>query len=276
MNAMSAQSDAPYKVLGTRPIRHDGLDKVTGQAKYGADVNFTGMLYGKILRSPHAHAVIKSIDASRALEMPGVKSLVTSADLPLLSARPVDVAEGAALNPRFLSNNVLAADKALYKGHAIAAVAADSPHVAEQALALIQVDFEPLPSVLDGKEAMEPGAPILHPRLYLSEGVFFRPGGLLDESEDSTPSNVASHFDLELGDPEQGFAEADVVVERDFHTKTVHQGYIEPHTATARWDPDDRITIWDSSQGHFSMRDLTALVLDLPVSQIKVVPMEVG
>ena len=191
------------------------------------------MLYGKILRSPHAHAVIKSIDASRALEMPGVKSVVTSADLPLLSARPVDVAEGAALNPRFLSNNVLAADKALYKGHAIAAVAADSPHVAEQALALIQVDFEPLPSVLDGKEAMEPGAPILHPRLYLSEGVFFRPGGLLDESEDSTPSNVASHFDLELGDPEQGFAEADVVVERDFHTKTVHQGYIEPHAATA-------------------------------------------
>ncbi len=276
MNAMSAQSDAPYKVLGTRPIRHDGLDKVTGQAKYGADVNFTGMLYGKILRSPHAHAVIKSIDASRALEMPGVKSVVTSADLPLLSARPVDVAEGAALNPRFLSNNVLAADKALYKGHAIAAVAADSPHVAEQALALIQVDFEPLPSVLDGKEAMEPGAPILHPRLYLSEGVFFRPGGLLDESEDSTPSNVASHFDLELGDPEQGFAEADVVVERDFHTKTVHQGYIEPHTATARCDPDGRITIWDSSQGHFSMRDLTALVLDLPVSQIKVVPMEVG
>ena len=97
MNAMSAQSSAPYKVLGTRPIRHDGLDKVTGQAKYGADVNIAGMLYGKILRSPHAHAVIKSIDASRALEMPGVKAVVTSADLPLLSGRPVDVAEGAAL-----------------------------------------------------------------------------------------------------------------------------------------------------------------------------------
>ena len=265
-----------YKVLGTRPIRHDALDKVTGQAKYGADINMAGLLHAKILRSPHAHALIKSIDVSRALAMPGVKAVVTSADLPVLSGRPVDVAEGAALNPRFLSNNVLAADKALYKGHAIAAVAADSIHIAEQALALIQVDFEPLSAVLDGKEAMEPGAPILHPKLYTSEGVFFRPGGLRDDDEDASPSNVASHFGLETGDTEQGFAEADVIVERGFHTKSVHQGYIEPHTATARWDRDGRITIWDSSQGHFSMRDLTALVLDVPISQIKVVPMEVG
>lgn len=267
---------APFKVLGTRPIRHDGLDKVTGQAKYGADINMTGLLHGKILRSPHAHALIKSIDASGALALPGVKAVVTSADLPVLSGRHVDVAEGAALNPRFLSNNVLAADKALYKGHAIAAVAADSPHVAEEAISLIRVEYEPLPAVLDGKAAMEPGAPILHPKLYSSEGEFFRPGGLLDENDDSTPTNVASHFDMEIGEPEMGFAEADVIVERDFHTKSVHQGYIEPHTATARWDRDGRITIWDSSQGHFSMRDLTAMVLDVPISQIKVVPMEVG
>ena len=276
MSTQEFTSKAPFKVLGTRPIRHDGLDKVTGQAKYGADINIAGLLHGKILRSPHAHALIKSIDTSRALAFPGVKAVVTSADLPVLSGRPVDVAEGAALNPRFLSNNVLAGDKALYKGHAIAAVAADSLHIAEQALSLIQVDYEPLPAVLDGKEAMKPGAPILHPRLYSSEGEFFRPGGLRDEGEDATPTNVASHFDLEIGDPEQGFSEADVIVERDFHTKTVHQGYIEPHTATARWDRDGRITIWDSSQGHFSMRDLTAMVLDVPISQIKVVPMEVG
>ena len=276
MTTQESASKSPYKVLGTRPIRHDGLDKVTGQAKYGADINMAGMLHGKILRSPHAHAIIKSIDASDAMALPGVKALVTSADLPVLSGRPVDVAEGAALNPRFLSNNILAADKALYKGHAIAAVAADSPHVAEKAISLIRVEYEPLPAVLDGKEAMEPGAPILHPKLFLSEGAFFRPGGLRDEDEDSAPSNVASHFELELGDPEKGFAEADVVVEREFHTKSVHQGYIEPHNATARWDRDGRITIWDSSQGHFSMRDLTALVLDVPVSQIKVIPMEVG
>ena len=276
MATQESASKAPYKVLGTRPIRHDGLDKVTGQARYGADINMPGLLYGRILRSPHAHAIIKSIDASYALALPGVKAVITSADLPLLSGRPVDVAEGAALNPKFLSNNVMAGDKALYKGHAVAAVAADSLHVAEQAISLIRVDYEVLPAVLDGKEAMKPGAPILHPKLYLSEGVFFRPGGLRDDDEDSAPSNVASHFELANGDTKQGFSEADVIVERDFHTKSVHQGYIEPHAATARWERDGRITIWDSSQGHFSMRDLTALVLDVPISQIKVIPMEVG
>ena len=265
-----------FKILGTRPIRHDGLEKVTGQARYGADINLPGMLYAKILRSPHAHAHIKSIDTSRALALPGVKAVATSADLPQLSGRPVDVGEGASLNPRFLSNNILAAEKALYKGHAVAAVAAENSHIAEEALALIHVDYEPLPPVLDGKKAMEPGAPILHERLYRSEGEFFRPGGLRDEGEESEPSNVASHFVFQIGEPEKGFDAADVVVEREFHTKTVHQGYVEPHTATAMWNQDGRITIWHSSQGHFVMRDLIALVLSVPVSQIKVVPMEIG
>ena len=270
----TASSD--FKVLGTRPIRHDALDKVTGQARYGADINLPGMLHAKILRSPHAHARIKSIDASRALALPGVKAVATSADLPKLSGRPVDVGEGAALNPRFLSNNVLAADKALYKGHAVAAVAADNAHIAEKALSLIDVDYEPLPAVLDGKKAMEPGAPILHDRLYRSEGEYFRPGGLQEEGEKSVPSNVASHFVFQIGEPNEGFDAAEVVVEREFHSKTVHQGYVEPHAATAMWNRDDRITIWDSSQGHFIMRDLTAQVLGVPVSQIKVVPLEIG
>ena len=271
----SAKNPA-YKVIGTRPIRHDAWEKVTGQARYGADIRFAGLLHGKILRSPHAHALIKSIDTSEALKLPGVKAVVTSADLPQLSGRPVDVAEGAPLNPRFLSNNVLAAEKALYRGHAIAAVAAETPHIAEEALSLIHVEYELLPAVLDGKKAMEPGAPILHQRLFTSEGDFFRPGGLRDEDDDAEPSNVASHFVFQIGEPEQGFNEADVVVEREFYTRTVHQGYIEPHSATAIWNRDDKITIWDSSQGHFSMRDLTASMLDLPVSQIKVVPMEIG
>ena len=265
-----------FKVLGTRPIRHDALDKVTGQARYGADIHLPGMLHGKVLRSPHAHARIKSIDTSRALDLPGVKAVATSADLPQLSGRPVDVGEGAALNPRFLSNNILAADKALYKGHAVAAVAAENPHIAEKALSLIDVDYEPLPAVQDCKKAMEPGAPILHERLFRSEGEYFRPGGLQEEGEESEPSNIASHFVFEIGEPEAGFDTAEVIVEREFHTKTVHQGYVEPHTATAMWNRDDRITIWDSSQGHFMMRELTAQVLGVPVSQIKVVPMEIG
>ena len=276
MTTRESTSNQEYKVLGTRPIRHDALEKVTGQARYGADGRFTGLLHGKILRSPHAHARIKSIDTSGALTLPGVKAVVTSADLPHLSGRSVDLAEGAAVNPRFLSNNVLAAEKVFYRGHAIAAVAAESPHIAEAALSLIHVEYEPLPAVLDVKKAMEPGAPILHEHLFTSEGDFFRPGGLRDENDPAEPSNVVNHFVNQIGDPEQGFKQADVIVEREFHTRMVHQGYIEPHTATVMWNRDGKITIWDSSQGHFAMRDLTALVLDLPVSQVKVVPMEIG
>ena len=268
MTATPTANNSGFKVIGTTPIRHDATDKVTGQARYGADISMPGLLHGKILRSPHAHAVIKSIDAAKALALPGVKAVVTSADLPVLSGRPVDVAEGSPLNPRFLSNNVLAADKALYKGHAVAAVAADSVHTAEAALSLIEVDYEVLTPVLDGKEAMEPDSPILHDRLFRSEGEFFRPGGLRDDDDDSVPTNIASHFVYELGDPDQGFKEADVVVEREFRTKPVHQGYIEPHSATVRWDRDGRVTVWGSSQGHFAIRDFTALVLGIPISQV--------
>ena len=265
-----------FRVIGTTPIRHDAMDKVTGQARYGADITLPGLLHGKILRSPHAHAKIKSIDATKALALPGVKAVVTSADLPVLSGRPVDVAEGSPLNPRFLSNNVLASGKVLYKGHAVAGVAAENVHTAEKALDLIEVEYEFLTPVLDGKEAMEPGAPILHDRLFHSEGEFFRPGGLREDDDDSAPTNIASHFVFEIGDPVQGFKEADVVVEREFRTKPVHQGYIEPHSATARWDRGGRVTVWGSSQGHFAIRDFTALVLGIPISQVKVVPMEVG
>jgi CO/xanthine dehydrogenase Mo-binding subunit len=138
-------SNKEYNVVGTRPIRHDGADKVTGRAAYGADVRLPGLLHGKILRSPHAHARIKSIDTRHAEEVPGVHAVITSADLAQPSGRVVDLAEGTIHNIRFLSNNIMAADKVLYKGHAIAAVAATSPHIAEEALKLIQVEYEVLP-----------------------------------------------------------------------------------------------------------------------------------
>ena len=276
MTDRSLASGSGFRVIGSTPIRHDATDKVTGQARYGADISLPGLLHGKILRSPHAHARIKSIDVSKALALPGVKAAVTSDDMPVLSGRPTDVLEGSPLNPKFLSNNVMASGKVLYKGHAVAAVAADSVHTAEHALSLIDVDYEILAPVLDGREAMEQGSPVLHDRLFRSEGEFFRPGGLRDDDDDGPPTNVASHFVFESGNVEQGFTDADVVVEREFRTKSVHQGYIEPHSATARWDRDGRVTIWGSSQGHFAIRDFTALVLGMPVSKVKVVPMEVG
>ena len=154
-----------FNVVGTRPIRHDGTEKVTGQAQYGADIHLPGMLHGRILRSPHAHARIKGIDPSRALALPGVRAVVTGADMPDHAGRVMDLGEGAMTNTRFLSNNCMATEKTLYKGHAVAALAATSGHIAEAALALIDVDYEVLPAVVDVLDAMKDDAPILHERL---------------------------------------------------------------------------------------------------------------
>ncbi len=265
-----------YHVIGTRPIRPDGTDKVIGRAQYGADIQLTGLLYGKILRSPHPHARIKSIDVSRALALPGVKAVVTSAELPQPSGKVTDLGEGAMINPKFLSNNILAADKVLYKGHAVAAVAATSRHIAEEAMALIDIDYEVLPAVLDARDAMRDDAPILHERLMSLANPNIRPGGLREEDDSGQGSNIANHFVFEVGDIAQGFREADIVVEREYHTAPVHQGYIEPHSATVYWGPDDRLTIWSSSQGHFAVREQTARVLGIPVSKVKAIPMEIG
>ena len=269
-------STQEYNVVGTRPIRHDGLDKVTGRARYGADINLPGLLFGKMLRSPHPHARIKSIDASRALALPGVRAVVTSADLPQPAGRLADQTEGAMVNPKWLSNNTLAGDKALYRGHAVAAVAATSQHIAEQALALIDVDYEVLPFVTDVLDSMKEDAPLLHERLANVSDPNIRPGGLRSDDDTSKSSNVANHFVFELGDLDKGFSEADLIVEREFRTQSVHQGYIETHTATASWGEDGNLTIWCSSQGQFNIRDQTALLLGIPVSNIRVIPMEIG
>ena len=273
---MVVLSNQEFNVVGTRPIRPDGNDKVTGRARYSADISLPRMLHGKVLRSPHAHARIKSIDPSRALALPGVEAVVTAADFAQPRGRISDLGEGAMANPKWISNNCMAAEKALYKGHAVAAVAATSLHLAEEALALIDVDYEILPGVTDVVEAMKDDAPILHERLANSTDANIRPGGLRDDDDTEKATNISNHFVFELGDPGQGFKDADVIVEREFRTATVHQGYIEPHSATAMWGEDGKLTVWCSSQGHFQIRDLTGLVLGVPVSQIKVVPMEIG
>ena len=262
-----ATADKPkYKVIGTRPIRHDGVDKVTGRAKYGGDLRLTGMLYGTIVRSPHAHAKIKSIKTDKAEKLPGVRAIATHKDMRHVPDNiMVDLGEGAA-NLKHLSNNVLAADKVLYRGHAIVAVAADTIHIAEEAAALIEIEYEILPSVTDVVEAMKPGAPLLLADLHTDE---------LGKTADK-PSNIAKHFRFELGDLDAGFKQATVVVEREFHTATVHQGYIETHNATALWTADGNLTIWTSTQGSFSVRNQVSELLGLPVSKVKVVPMEIG
>ena len=258
-------SSQPYRVIGTRPLRHDGADKVTGRAIYGADFQMAGLLHGAVLRSPHAHARIASIDTSKAKALAGVRAVVTAADLPQVADRMVDLGEGE-MPLSYLKGNVLASGKVLYQGHAVAAVAAINQHVAEEAAALIEVKYAVLPSVLTAPEAMKDSAPILHTDLQMKE--FGKPTGRV--------SNIADHFRFAMGEAAKGFEEATLIVEREFDTATVHQGYIEPHNATALWNTDGRVSIWCSTQGSFVVRDTTACILDLPVSRVKVTPTEIG
>jgi xanthine dehydrogenase molybdenum-binding subunit len=255
-----------YKVIGTRPIRHDGVDKVTGRAKYGADVQLTGLLFGATVRSPHAHARIVSIDTSQALALAGVRAVITREDLIDPKHHVEELGEGA-VDIAHLSRNVLAREKALYRGHVVAAVAADDVHIAEEAARLIRVEYEPLPPVLWVLDAMRDDAPILLPDL--------RTQSIAGQKGDR-PTNIARHFRYEKGDVTEGFKQAKVVIERTFDTATVHQGYIEPHNATALWNADGHVTVWTSTQGAFAARDQLGGLLKLPISQIKVVPMEIG
>ncbi len=254
-----------YKVLGTRPIRHDGVDKVTGRAIYTADLQLTGLVHGQVLRSPHPHAKIKSIDTSAAEKLAGVLAVATAADFPDLKDKIANLGEGS-VNLAHLGANVLAHGKVLYKGHAVAAVAASSPHIADEAIRLIKVVYEPLPAVTWVLDAMKADAPLLHEDLRTDS---------MGKRGDR-PTNVATHLHFEKGDVAAGFEQADVVVEREFRTASVHQGYIEPHASTAHWNSDGHLTIWTSTQGAFTARQQTAELLQIPVSKVTVVPCEIG
>ena len=247
-----------FDLVGTRPLRPDGLDKVTGRARYGADMFAAGMLCGRILRSPHAHARIKSIDASQAEKLEGVKAVVTSADLPDLSGGDEEL--------HVVLNNVMARGKALYDGHAVAAVAATSPKIANKALKLIKVEYEVLPHVTDVEAAMAPGAPVIHDDLFT--------GGV--EPKPTKPSNVARRYRFGRGDLDKGFKEAAAVVERTFRVAASHQGYIEPHACVANLRSDGTGEMWVCTQGHFMVRSTCAALLGLDSSKLRVTASEIG
>ena len=259
----SGNTRQAFKVIGTRPIRPDGVDKVTGRAKYGADYTFPGMLQGKVLRSPHAHARIKSINCEKALAHPGVFAVVTGADFPDIAAKSQEGGEGP-VNPRFLSMNIMARDKVLYEGHAVAAVAAVDRNTAEEAAALIEIDYEPLPAAMTVTVAMASDAPILHEDLRNKE----------DGPDKRT--NVANHLKFTRGNLSEGFALADYVIEREFDTAMVHQGYVEPHNAVAIYNLDGRAVVYCSTQATFAVRSLSAQVLGMAESDIRVIPGEIG
>src|SRR5215472_15024020 len=263
--AMNDIAPTRFKWVGTRPIRPDGVPKVTGRAMYGADFATAGTLYGKVIRSPHAHARIRSIDASKALALPGVKAVVTSADFPDQKFEYVGP-ERVAQNLWHVTRNIIAREKALYEGHPVAAIAAVSKSVSEEAAALLEIDYEVLPHVIDVDEAMQPDAPLLFEDM-ITRGI---------EPAPTKPSNISKRLEFKVGDVEAGFKQVDVVIEKEFKTAAVHQAYIEPHACLARWDADGQTEIWSSSQGHFQMRALTAQILGKPVGDIRVYPAEIG
>ena len=267
MNDTTIVSDSVkrYKWVGTRPVRPDGVPKVTGRAQYGADLKLPGMLYGKILRSPHAHARILSIDTSAAEALPGVKAVMTAADLPQQKFDYIGP-ERVAVNFWHVTRNIMAREKALYEGHAIAAVAAISNSVAEAAMALIKVEYEVLPHVIDVDEAMAPDAPLVFEDM-ITRGVDPAP---------TKPSNISKVLKFAIGDVDAAFATADVVIEKEFKTAAVHQAYIEPHACIAKYEADGQCEIWSSSQGHFQMRALTAQIIGKPLGDIRVSPAEIG
>jgi CO/xanthine dehydrogenase Mo-binding subunit len=248
--------DKKLKIVGTSPIKHDGIDKVTGRAKFGADLFLPGMLVGKILRSPHPHAIIKSIDTSAAERLPGVKAVVTRDDFPEIKA-------GTPAGD--MTRNAMAREKALYDGHPVAAVAATSESIARQALKLIKVDYEVLPHVIDPIEAMRPGAPILHEHV--------RTKGVKGADQ---PSNIIERLDLSMGDVEKGFAEADVIVEREYDTKPMHQGYIEPQGCVATASEDGQIELWCCTQAPWVYRDRLRDILMIDQAKIRVTQSELG
>lgn len=247
-----------FKSVGTRPLRPDGVDKVTGRARYGADFNMPGQLVGRILRSPHAHAKIRKIDTSKAEALKGVKAVITAADLPDLTDGNGELYD--------ILDNCMAREKAFYDGHAVAAVAAVDARTAKEALKLIAVDYEVLPHVTDVDAAIEPGAPLLHETMFT---------GGVDPKPDA-PSNVANRSQYGHGDVEEGFKEADIVVERSFKTEQTHQGYIEPHACVASVNSDGSGDLWVCTQGHFVFRQQCAELLGMNVSKLRVTSSEIG
>src|SRR5437763_4120408 len=201
-----------FKWVGTRPIRPDGVRKVTGRALYAADYTMAGSLVGKILRSPHAHARIRSIDTSKAAALPGVRAVITAKDFPDQKFEYIGP-ERVAVNFWHVTRNIMAREKTLYEGHAVAAVAATDSVTAEQALALIEVDYEVLPHVIDVDEAMKPDAPLLFEDM-ITRGI---------EPAPTKPSNVSKKLEFKAGDLDAGWAEADVIIEEEFKTAAVHQ-----------------------------------------------------
>jgi CO/xanthine dehydrogenase Mo-binding subunit len=243
--------------IGKAVPRVDAVEKVTGEAVYVADMKLPGMLYGRMKTSPHVHARIRNIDTSKAQALPGVKAVLTGKEA------------SQKLGLYMVDRPILAVEKVRYFGEAVAAVAAVDIETAEEAVDLIEVEYEPLPALLDVKEAAKPGALLVHEDMASykwAENVFYPEPG----------TNFANHFKLRKGDVEKGFAEADLIVENEFMQPQVLHVPIETHNVIAQWGTEDRIRIWTSAQSPFAVRDLFSVALNIPRQNIEVVVPYIG
>lgn len=260
---------AASTLIGTPMPRVDSPQKVRGQTRYTADLNLVGMLYARLTTATQAHARIKSIDVEAARQVPGVVAIVTGRDL---------MPEGP--EPAVRSHAMLARDKVIYYGQPVVAVVAESEAAAEEAAALVQVDYEPLGVAIDPLKAMQSDAPVIRPKDQEEESGEAGMHGLSAAGESldvqSLSDNVVNTVHLTRGDVEQGFAEADLIVERTYTTSFVHQGYLEPHATVAVPEPTGGLTVYTATQGQFYARTVTAATLGLEQNEVTVVPMEVG
>ena len=254
-----------FRHVGTRPVRPDGVPKVTGAARYGNDYAPPGVIYGKVLRSPHPHARILRVDTSKAEAMLGVHAVITGADFPDHPFAYTGM-ERLEKNAWHDVRNIMAREKVYYHGQPVAAVAARDMATAKAALALIEVDYEPLPFVITIDEAIAKGAPLVHEDMY-TRNVQPKP---------DRPSNIARKWESSIGNLDQGLAKADFVIEMQFDNAPVHQGYIEPHACVAEYSPEGQAHLWVSSQGHFQMRDLTAKFAGMSPGDIRTTAAEIG
>ena len=245
-------------IIGARVWRVEGAEKVSGQATYGADVHFADALWGKILRSPYPHARIKNIDTSKAWQVPGVKAIVTGKDEP-------EHYQGKSIR----DIPVLCWDKVRFVGDRVAAVAADSRDTAEEAVNLIEVEYEELPAVFDVLEAMQPGAPVLHDNAPGYDGA---PADIMAPAG----GNVVNKLTWGKGDIEKGLAEADLVLEHNFRIPIHHQGYLEPQSFLVKIDDDGSVDAWSSTKGPFGTRAQFAKAAGIPANQIRIHAVHVG
>jgi CO/xanthine dehydrogenase Mo-binding subunit len=266
MSTMKTTRDV--KGVGVAIPRPDGPEKVTGRVQYVGDIKPKGLLHAKLLRSPHAHAQIVSIDTSAARALPGVRAVLTAKDIPHLKKKAPTRAHA-----------VLAIDRAVFMGQPVAAVAADEPSIAEEALDLIRVEYQVLPASIDPLKAMQPGAPPVADagtEADTSEALAHSAVAIAKSEAPAKAVNISQQARLQRGDVAKGFAESDHVLEKTYRVPMVHQGYLEPHAVLAEWDRNGLLTLWASTQGSFNTRSEVSDVLGIPENQIRVIPVECG